>query len=378
MKRLLALLLALLLCGAGAALAAAENELPSGETPPDEVLSHISRKWADYTLEDYVTVQGDTTYGFALLSHYGRRELVGYREADETMEYFLKSQGAVPQGKGEAEFAGAEKDGGTEKVGGGSQAFSVQLTPTEGDKSLVCYRMMEDGRFHMTMYLSNANKKTYTVYPEEDKVVFYDEKGEEKIGTAYGVLQTDIAYTSLGNMPKTLQHAHETMSSAPQLPVNVFEPKEIKFAGGKKYDVYTGPGEAFARSGNGKGSVSTNDWIQVFGRLGNWIMIQYDISSDHFRIGWIKASALPKGAEVKEFNSSFEYYALESSYNNQVLVTCSLTDDPFNSKTELAELPVGTQVSEIVYNYNGWSYIRVTINGATMLGFVPSHCIDHG
>jgi len=157
-----------------------------------------------------------------------------------------------------------------------------------------------------------------------------------------------------------------------------FKPQEIKFAGGRSYPVYTGPGEHTMRSGKGKGSVSTNDWIQVFGRLGDWIMIQYDISKDRYRIGWIEASALPRGAKVETFDRAFEYYALEDMLDNTVLRACSLTDDPFNSREEIAYLEAGTLITEIVYDYEGWSYIRTVINGQEVFGFVPSDCIDHG
>lgn len=41
----------------------------------------------------------------------------------------------------------------------------------------------------------------------------------------------------------------------------------IQFAKGKKYPVYAGPGTEYLRLGSGqKASVSTNDWIQVFGQ----------------------------------------------------------------------------------------------------------------
>lgn len=381
MKRLLGVLLGLLVCGLPIALAD-----PLSETPPDEVLAHINRRWSDYTLEDYATVEGETDYGFALVSRYGKRELVGYRENDGQMEYYLRSQSAVPQGRGTAWInrdlgdGSAFEDGGVAFVGGQAQAFSVNLIPDSGEDAVVCYRMQEDGQFHLSMYhaYDSDKRQVYFVYPQESQVDFYTYGRKEKLGTAYGVLQTDIRYADLANMPKTLKHAKEKMSSAPDLPKNVFAPTEIKFEGGKKYDVYTGPGENFARSGKGKGSVSTNDWIQVFGRLGNWIMIQYDISADHFRIGWIKASALPKGAEVKMFDGAFRYYALDAEYANAVLEGCSLTDDPFNSRTEIAYLPAGTPISEVVYDYNGWSYIRVEVDGTVMFGFVPTNCIDHG
>jgi len=81
---------------------------------------------------------------------------------------------------------------------------------------------------------------------------------------------------------------------------------------------------------------------------------------------------------VETFDRAFEYYALEDMLDNTVLRACSLTDDPFNSREEIAYLEAGTLITEIVYDYEGWSYIRTVINGQEVFGFVPSDCIDHG
>ena len=103
-------------------------------------------------------------------------------------------------------------------------------------------------------------------------------------------------------------------------------------------------------------------------------MIQYDISAERFRIGWIEAKALPSGANVPNIN----LVMLENKDYNDVIRRCILTDDPFNSQTPIATLEVGTPLCEVVYNMGGWSYVRVTIDGKDVCGFVPSDCINHG
>ena len=198
-----------------------------------------------------------------------------------------------------------------------------------------------------------------------------------------GEVQTDIRYVSFNTLPENIEEAKETVTTAPDVPTGMvlgnrgglyFTAKAVKFTGGKQYPVYTGPGEDYARSGNGKGTVSTNDWIQVFGRYDDWILIQYDISAERYRIGWIEAKALPKGASVQEL----ALVMLDNEPYNTVLEACMLTDDPLNSEEAIAHLPVGTRITELVYDFGGWSYVRVVISGQSMCGFVPSDCIDHG
>lgn len=381
-----ALLLALV-CMAFGALAEEAGYAPGTlMEPPQEVLNSIKSRWPAYTLEDYceITDTPDGDYGFALLHSGTRRILVGYEEKKGKMTYWLRSDGAVMQGKPEAWFEFSPK---------GTIRYTEEGEPYETDGlsfGVVClddvgecyqksiFYHWEDGGFKLTSY-----KDWDHFYGEVDvsdgELHFKNFLEGWDFGKARGTIQRDLRYVNFASLPKTIEEAKRELTHAPDLPDGAFfRPVEIKFAGGRQYPVYTGPGEQYTRSGNGKGSVSTNDWIQVFGRLGNWIMIQYDISKDRYRIGWISASALPKGAKVETFDQSFEYYALEDALNNTVLQACSLTDDPFNSRTAIAKLPAGQVITEIVYDYEGWSYIRTVIDGQEIFGFVPSDCIDHG
>jgi len=188
-------------------------------------------------------------------------------------------------------------------------------------------------------------------------------------------VQRDLRYVSFDALPKTIEQAKAELTTAPAVDSYVLVPQKVRFTGGEKYPVYTGPGEQFARSGNGKGSVSTNDWIQVFGEYDGWIMVQYDISVEQYRIGWIRKEALPKGTAVNQIDLS----SLEKPYNTEAVYECTLTDDPINSKKTLAKIPKGTPMTELIYRaIDGWSYVVVTIDGSTMCGFVPSDAPIHG
>lgn len=389
MKRIGMLVLLLLVClSCGALAEEAEAEYAPGTLmePPKEVLDHIGRNYPQYALEDYCEIidTPDGDYGFALLHAGARRVLVGYEEKKGKMTYWLRSSGAVMQGKPEAWFEitprGRVYDYEVDKwVEADGLSFGVICLDDVGEcyQKSIWYRW-EDGGFKLTSY-----KDWDYFYGEVDvsdgELHFKNFMEGWDFGKARGTIQRDLRYVNFASLPKTIEEAKRELTHAPDLPYGAFfKPQEIKFTGGRQYPVYTGPGEQYARSGNGKGSVSTNDWIQVFGRLDNWIMIQYDISKERYRVGWIEASALPKKAKVQEFDQAFAYYALEDTLDNLVLTECALTDDPFNSRMAIAELPVGQPITEIVYDYEGWSYIRTVIDGQEVFGFVPSDCIDHG
>lgn len=380
MKRIAVILLLFLMpC---AALAGVEGVPGYLTEPPREVLDHIARDFSGYTLEDYCEIDdtpvGD--FGFALLKAGDERMLVGYEEKDGRMVYWLRNHGAVMQGEPKAWFSAPRRgekrydaEGNVTEMDGLS--FSVICLDDEGElyEKDVTYRW-EDGGFKLTGY------KDWTVFygevsVEEGVLHFGNWLEGWDFGRAYGMVQRDLRYVNFDVLPKTLEQAKAELTAAPAIDSYVLKPQKVRFTGGQQYPVYTGPGEHFVRSGNGKGSVSTNDWIQVFGEYDGWIMIQYDISADQYRIGWIEKTALPRGTEVKALDLS----QLEKPYNTEALYDCELTDDPVNSQKTLARIPKGTKMTELIYRaVSGWSYVVVTIDGKTMCGFVPSDAPIHG
>lgn len=356
------------------------NEWGTLHVPPEEVLDHIANRWPAYELEDYCVIEdtpkGD--YGFALLKSSDERLLVGYREEGGKMKYWLKNAGAVPQCKNPAYFTVSRKGGvywdmveELDVISDGLR-FSVYVHDDnrETTEQSVTYQW-KDGGFHLEDYAYDIQFHAYV----REGFLFFWNLSNGVDGRIYGEVQTDIRYVRYNTLPKKIDEARKKLTVAPDLPRGGFYPTEIKFTGGQKYPVYTGPGEEYARSGNGKGMVSTNDWIQVLGSYGDWIMIQYDISAEQYRIGWITKDALPKDAEVMELAIG---PVLMQTYAQDVVETCSLTDDPFNSRKEIVRLEKGTPLKELVYDYEGWSYIIVEVNGELIGGFVPTESISHG
>ena len=179
----------------------------------------------------------------------------------------------------------------------------------------------------------------------------------------YGTFETDLRYFSLSAFPKSLEEAREKLSSPPDIPSGELQARRVRFTSGQKFPVYSGPGERYLRSAGGRAVVSTNDWIQVFGVENGWAMIQYDISSDHMRIGFIDASALPRNAGVSAL-------AL-SSVPMVTSVAVTLTDDPLFSKAVLARLPQGQSLRRMS-SMGAWAYVETEISGGPVRGFVPA------
>jgi len=353
---------------------------------PEKVLKSLDSRFKGYTLEDYLVLNGmNPAVGLALAEKDGHRVLAVYRMENGEMAFWYSTDSAAPQGSGEAWFEPhgeyIRHEDGTLEFIRDELGFCVVRYDLLGDiyNQTVDYSW-QNGGFVLTDF-DCLEETTYSALVEEGVISYYCEG--ELYGRVYGEIQTDMRYVSYEKLPKTLEAAKMEITIAPDdLPSGKIlgaggqrlTAKEIRFSGGRNHAVYLGPGKEYMRSGNGKGTVSTNDWIQVFGEYNGYIMIQYDISAERFRIGWIEKSALPRGASVPKL----DLVMLENDDYGEVISRCVLTDDPFNSKTEIAALKPGTPVCEIVYNMGGWSYIRVTIDGKEACGFVPSDCITHG
>ena len=364
-KRIMVLcMLVMMLCAA----CAQANEWGTLFEPPQEVLEHIQSRWVDYELEDYCEVQGTSKgdYGFALLHKQSERILVGYHRVNGEMKYWLKNAGAVPQGKEKAWFCVGEA--------GWEDELDRYENPTgkkvgEAYASGVRYRW-QNGMFRLTHYYK-ACLDSVTV---TDDGLNFLEYGNGEQGYVKGKVQRDIRYVSFNALPTWIDEAEEKLTAAPQLSSGAFTAQKVKFTGGQKYPVYTGPGEDYVRSGSGKGLVSTNGWIEVYGQKDGYILIQYSIDSSHYRFGWIDAKALPKGASIPEM----EFAAISADMLSEITQDTFLTDDPLFSQNELCNLKAGQKVSWLAVLNRDWAYVLVNVNGKMMCGFVRTDCIVNG
>ena len=352
--------------------------------PPQEVLEHIQSRWADYELEDYCEVQGTSKgdYGFALVHRKNERILVGYHKADGEMKYWLKNAGAVPQGKEEAWFdvgtAGWINE--TDWIGNftGRQVyddglcFSVTQLDESGEsyEKMVVYRW-ENGMFRLSSYHKTEGSG---IRVSDDKLDFIDWSNCVYRGAVQGAVQRDIRYVSFNALPTWIDDAKTKLTVAPNLKDGAFTAQKVKFTGGQKYPVYTGPGEDYVRSGNGKGLVSTNGWIEVYGQKDGYILIQYSIDSSHYRFGWIDRNALPEGTSVP----AMDFAGISADTLSEITQDTFLTDDPLFSQNKLCSLKAGQTVSWLAVLNNDWAYVLVNVNGKMMCGFVRTDCIVNG
>ena len=144
------------------------------------------------------------------------------------------------------------------------------------------------------------------------------------------------------------------------IPTGELVAQRIRFTGGDKYPAYSGPGINYLRGADGKAIVSTNDWIQVFGREGDWILIQYAIDSQHMRFGYIDVKSLPKNAKIQNLMTNYQSYFIAQA--------APLTVDPLLSQRTLAFLQQGNSIS-LLSVMGEWAYIETMVNNTHVRGF---------
>ncbi len=369
-------LIAALMCAAPALAVSGSvdlNELPgyTDGTVPDNIPDpgaaiYLADTYPSWELEDYILYPGltDKDYAFALVERDGARQLIGFRGAKGEMKRWFRSRDGVPQGKGEASFL-RDTDGWFIVDEQGRPELTVRLVPAdseaEWDTRWVTYTW-NGSAFRLARWYQDRTLAEVS----GDRVSYYDleQRGEnggfKLLGRASGTLQKDIRYVSFHLLPKTLSKARQDLSDPPRIPVGDLAAMEVRFTGGKVYDVYSGPGEQYLRGADGRAAVSTNDWIQVFGRQNGWVMVQYDVSSGQYRIGWIRDVALPEGADVPEM-----YFDETPMYLTR---TAALTDDPMNSGEMLAKVQAGT-VTHLA-DMGDHAYIETEVSGMRIRGFV--------
>lgn len=352
--------------------------------PPREVREHVASRWPDYEFEDYCEVRGTSKgdYGFALLHKQSERILVGYHRVNGEMKYWLKNAGAVPQGKEEAWFdvgtAGWIDE--TDWIGNftGRQVYDDGLcfSVTQLDESGESYEKMVVYRWENGMFRLSSYHKTEGggIRVSDDKLDFIDWSNVVYRGAVQGAVQRDIRYVSFNALPTWIDDAKAKLTVAPNLKDGAFTAQKVKFTGGQKYPVYTGPGEDYVRSGNGKGLASTNGWIEVYGQKDGYILIQYSIDSSHYRFGWIDRNALPEGTSVP----AMDFAGISADTLSEITQDTFLTDDPLFSQNELCSLKAGQTVSWLAVLNDDWAYVLVNVNGKMMCGFVRTDCIVNG
>lgn len=212
-----------------------------------------------------------------------------------------------------------------------------------------------------------------------DDLIFYN-IGYGYEGRVCRPFSRSICAVDFYELPRRISDVRIMGDEEPRLPESVFVPmmnrqeflvkQDVKLKSGK-YPVYMGPGTEYGRAANGKASVSTNGWIQVFGKYDGWLLIQYAINAEQYRFGWITDAALAKGQKVSTLSLVFGDYTTADQDE-------PLTDDPLNSRNTLVTIPEGTAIEYLAQLGEGYSYVRVTLDGRIWWGFVSTWPLGHG
>ena len=308
------------------------------------------------------------TFFFAVAQKEGYNVLYGFEQKNGHYNYWMKTDKCLPQGKGGFNLcytAGEHlfASGATATYGASLKIVFYRADDEEQADTILIAEATKSGQFHVrAVFFNHAWDEAYLT---DHSITYYLDEGHTK-ATVYGTVETNLRYFSLSAFPRTIKEAKNKLTQAPVIPSGELSAQKIKFTGGQKFPVYSGPGAEYERGAGGKASVSTNDWIQVFGSESGFIMIQYAISASQMRIGYIDQSALPKNANVSALRFAWEDAELTSS--------TFLTDDPLNSQTRTRTLNAGQQVKWLATMGN-WVYVELTGGGQPIRGFVPSGAI---
>ena len=206
-------------------------------------------------------------------------------------------------------------------------------------------------------------------YREGEKKEDYTDWEHNKMQYAYGTYDNRFAAFNIYDFPKTYKEASETLTNPPVTPTDFYTPVSVNLRPSEKYDVFAAPGRDSYRAANGKAVMSTNDWVQIFGEEDGWLLVQYDISSEQMRFGYIDASALPRNTEVR----TLCWYDLPEQ---TVTTNTYMTDDPLASRSIICWLNAGDKV-QVLSEFGSWYYVEVTPGtGKTLRGFIPQTAID--
>lgn len=162
-------------------------------------------------------------------------------------------------------------------------------------------------------------------------------------------------------------------SNAPPREPLILTAMRGSFARNQSFAVYESPrGEEPRRAGNGKAKVSTNGAINVYGQWMGALLVEYEISADRHRIGWIEAEM----ADAPELDFT-DVYGL--CLCGVVTAAVSLTDDPLYSQESIAVMAGDTSV-HVLGQLDDWLLVEGFIGEEVRMGFVPVSAVDmqHG
>ena len=331
-------------------------------------------------IEDYseMTLNG-RLYSLVLFWHDGKQALqISYRDEEDDAESdwtdWFTTEDALPQG----ERAQLETDG---------ESVTISATDGKGVRQSVTYTWytyMPKTWIGQPCYDENEWKNGFRLTAYDGvklEWVHYTRLLRFADGDADMTLLEDMRYVCYENLPKTLEEARKNGNVPPGFCYyrpqwNTLTAQVVPLLPDQSRKVYLGPGNNYPRAGKGKATVSTNDWVQIFGRYKGWLLIQYHIDNVTYRIGWINDDVLPAGTTVPELK--IDDYWPEDMPEEEITADCALTDDPMGCREPIAQLKAGQKVNHRAFLCEEWELVTVKIGGKYYWGFVPNNCMSHG
>ena len=152
-------------------------------------------------------------------------------------------------------------------------------------------------------------------------------------------------------------------SKIPTIPEGTLKAQTVTLPSNQLFTVYSAPDDTSLRGAKSRACVSTNDWIQIFGYEGEWVMVQYDIRNSRYRIGYIERSVLPEDLDIDIPRLRWTNIPMMTT------ATVKVTDDPLKSEKALTTLPEGTVVTRLT-SLEEWTYVEGYKKGRKLRGFV--------
>ncbi len=103
--------------------------------------------------------------------------------------------------------------------------------------------------------------------------------------------------------------------------------------------------------------MSSNDSAYVYGTENGWVLVQYYVSDNHWRFGYVSENLIASG-----YVPPLSFTRVSATMNR----TANITDDPLHSVSTLATVAQGANVT-VLGCLDSWVYIEY----GNIRGFVP-------
>ncbi len=134
----------------------------------------------------------------------------------------------------------------------------------------------------------------------------------------------------------------------------------------RSYPVYTGPGEYYSRSNNGKATYGAGGVARIYGAVCGWLMIGYELGSGDYRIGYITDNAASTMYDLKGSYGWLDF----TGYSTTASKNFTLTDDPIIKNKPILDISPGTAVTVLGSMGTAWTYVEVMGPSYPMRGFI--------